>query len=259
MSGTAKPKREMPKGGRKGGSIFPREPLADVVKYAQKLVVKTHSSPQPTDVIYSGVVNAKSGLGNIKISALKQFGFLSGNAKGYGASELAKKLVAAPPGEEVAFLRQAALRPSIFQKLFTTFHSDTVTVAKLKQRAADLNVHPEETERCVEVYIASLELAKLITRNGDQITHVSESKVGEQSPAENDDAESDAESDGIPPQNEQSQQNGVDAQTASRIPAPVGDAIPPRAVIQVNVTLDSSLDTDKLEKQLQLLRRYGAI
>ena len=33
----------------------------------------------------------------------------------------------------------------------------------------------------------------------------------------------------------------------------------PRAAIQVNVTLDSSLDTEKLEKQLALLGKYGAL
>ena len=32
-----------------------------------------------------------------------------------------------------------------------------------------------------------------------------------------------------------------------------------RSVIHVNVTIDSSLDTEKLEKQLSLLRRFGAI
>jgi hypothetical protein len=32
-----------------------------------------------------------------------------------------------------------------------------------------------------------------------------------------------------------------------------------RSVIQINVTLDSSLDTEKLEKQLSLLRRFGAL
>ena len=33
----------------------------------------------------------------------------------------------------------------------------------------------------------------------------------------------------------------------------------PRAVFNVNVTLDSSLDIEKLQKQLELLKRFGAI
>ena len=35
--------------------------------------------------------------------------------------------------------------------------------------------------------------------------------------------------------------------------------LPAQSVIRVNVTLDSSLDTEKLERQLALLRKYGAI
>ena len=33
----------------------------------------------------------------------------------------------------------------------------------------------------------------------------------------------------------------------------------PRAVFNVNVTLDSSLDIEKLQRQLELLKRFGAI
>jgi hypothetical protein len=32
-----------------------------------------------------------------------------------------------------------------------------------------------------------------------------------------------------------------------------------RAIFHVNVNLDSSLDTEKLQKQLELLKHYGAI
>jgi hypothetical protein len=38
-----------------------------------------------------------------------------------------------------------------------------------------------------------------------------------------------------------------------------GVASGPRAVFNVNVTLDSSLDIEKLQKQLELLKRFGAI
>ena len=45
------------------------------------------------------------------------------------------------------------------------------------------------------------------------------------------------------------EKGGVEGETAKR----------PRAVFNVNVTLDSSLDTEKLQKQLELLKRFGAI
>ena len=92
-SENSKPQKAMPKGGRKGGAVFPRIGLVDALAYAKKLVSKTHSGPQQTDIIHSGVVGAKSGVGNVRISALKQYGLLTGDTKtGFSASELAKKM-----------------------------------------------------------------------------------------------------------------------------------------------------------------------
>lgn len=120
--------RQMPKGGRKGGAIFPRIALKDALVYARKLVSKTHTSPQPRDVIYSGVVGSKTGTGNIRISALKQYGFLIGdNKSNYSAGDLAKQISAAPDEELIQLYRLAALKPMIFKKLFDTFHGDRVT------------------------------------------------------------------------------------------------------------------------------------
>jgi hypothetical protein len=88
-----KPKRAMPKGGRKGGAVFPRVALKDAVVYAKKLVSKTHVSLQPIDIIHSGVVGAKGGRGAARMSALKQYGFLKGDTKaGFGAQNLQRKL-----------------------------------------------------------------------------------------------------------------------------------------------------------------------
>lgn len=98
--------RQMPKGGRKGGSVFPRLTLSDAVAYARKLVSKTHTSAQPKDVILSGVVGAKTGTGDVRMSALKQYGFLKGDTKsGFSADDLAKKIDAAPPEELIPLYR----------------------------------------------------------------------------------------------------------------------------------------------------------
>ena len=77
----AKKARQMPKGGRKGGSVFPRVALGDAIVYARKLVSKTHTAPQHNDVILSGVIGVKGGTGEVRMSALKQYGFLKGDAK----------------------------------------------------------------------------------------------------------------------------------------------------------------------------------
>lgn len=254
-----KPKRVMPKGGRKGGTVFPRVTLSEALTYAKKLVSKTHVGPQPIDIIHSGVVGAKSPTGDVRMSALKQFGLLEGDKQaGFIASEVAKKIVSAPPEDLQQLQQQAALCPKVFRTLFATYHGDVVSRAKLKQRAADLKVHPDETETCIETYVNSLELAGLVSVDGDQVSHIAANNVStvaasaivdganEDEPNGNDIVD---EGDPNASSSTLAEKNGASEETANR----------PKAVFNVNVTLDSSLDTEKLQKQLELLKRFGAI
>lgn len=266
--------REMPKGGRKGGSVFPRVTLNDAISYARKLVSKTHTGPQPSEVILSGVVGAKGGKGAVRMSALKQYGFLKGDSKtDYSAADLAKKIVAAPPDELVALYRQAMLKPTVFKKLFDTFHGDTVSKAKLKQRVADLKVHPDETATCVDLYVSGMTTAGLVTVDGDQVKHLASSDVAAASAAsaaaEVEPETTDEEAGGVEPaQAEDSAGEGTgSAANGAMVNEKIANAQAlsdinqsgPRAVFNVNVTLDSSLDIEKLQKQLELLKRFGAI
>jgi hypothetical protein len=263
----SKPKRAMPKGGRKGGAVFPRIPLADALAYAKKLVSKTHVGPQPVDVIHSGVVGVKGGIGDVRISALKQYGFIEGDKKnGFSASELAKKIASAPSEEILPFHQKAALLPAVFKAIFDTYHGDVVSRARLKQRAAGLKVHPDQTETCIEIYVSSLELAKLVTVEGDQVRHLGASNIAAELALEvSEDASTETPTE-EPAENvagDDSEGNDGTAKdtTASVKPNPEKDkeVTKPRAVFNVNVTLDSSLDIEKLAKQLELLKRFGAI
>lgn len=268
----AKKARQMPKGGRKGGSVFPRTSLTEALGYARKLVSKTHTGPQPAEVVLSGVVGSKTDTGRIRMSALKQYGLLEGDAKAnFSASELAKKLAAAPADEAVPLLRQAMLNPTVFRKLFDTFHGDAVSKAKLKQRAADLNVHPDSTASCVDLYVSGMTTAGLVTVVGDQVKHIASSDLAQ--PPATDTAAADTELDALDEEVAGNDLNPGDADQAG-LPAdapangakPTRASVPdgiaaagPRAVFNVNVTLDSSLDIEKLQKQLELLKRFGAI
>lgn len=266
--------RQMPKGGRKGGSVFPRLALNDAVTYARKLVSKTHSARQPNDVILSGVIGVKGGIGAVRISALKQYGFLEGDSKtNFAADDLAKRIAAAPPEELVPLYRQAMLKPTVFKKLFDTFHGDVVSKAKLKQRAADLHVHPEETATCVDLYVSGMTMAGLVTVDGDQVKHLASSNVAAASAAsavieaeletteEEAGGEESAETEGCGGEEAEVATNGTNADenTAKARAFKGAGQSGPRAVFNVNVTLDSSLDIEKLQKQLELLKRFGAI
>ena len=264
-------KKVMPKGGRKGGAVFPRVALKDAVDHARKLVSKSHTAPIKRDVLFSGVLGAKGGTGEVKASAVKQYGLMVGDQKsGFSASDLAKKLSAAPPEELAPLLRQAALSPAIFKGIFDTFHGDAVNRAKLKQRAADLKVHPDLTDACADLYVKTMEHAGLITMDGEKIVHLASSSLvpmtatGEQRQEVDEEEEeeagrSDAESfqDDVADDASESEPDTEDGKPAGKI-ARRGSSLP-KAVININVSLDSTTDSDKLARQLALLRKYGAL
>lgn len=262
--------RVMPKGGKKGGTMFPRTSLADALVYAKKLVGKTHTGPQPTDVILMGVIGSKHAKGQVAMSALKQYGLMKGDTKSnFSADDLAKKIAAAPEEELAPLYRLAMLKPAVFKTLFDTYHGDTVSKAKLKQRAADVKVHPDETGNCVDLYISGMLTAGLVTVAGEQVTHRASTDLEQPLSTDEDLApeggledeyalneddvgagkEADEQASGLPNSNT----------TANPVKSKLVGASGPRAVFNVNVNLDSSLDIEKLQKQLELLKRFGAI
>jgi|SRR5271157_1385490 len=77
------------KGGRKGGTLFPKIGLKQALEYAMKLVAKTHTGPQPEKTVLPGVFGSSSNPGKVRASALKQFGLLEGGREAYQATPLA--------------------------------------------------------------------------------------------------------------------------------------------------------------------------
>ena len=161
-----------PKGGRKGGTTFPRLNLKQALEYADKLVGKTHTAPQPAKTILPGVFGNAGPEGGVRASALKQYGLLEGPKSAYQATKLAKDIVAAPQGDLRPLLQHAFLNPKLFMQIFETYHGDLVTKAKIRQRALALKVHPDSADECVNIFIDSAVTAGLGTLDGDSITLV---------------------------------------------------------------------------------------
>ncbi len=253
-----KSKRAMPKGGRKGGSVFPRISLGDALQYSRKLVAKSHTGTVSVHAVYAAV-NAKSGLGDVRISALRQFGLLEGTEKsGYRATELARKIGAAPESETKPLLRDSCLKPKVFAKLFETFHGDTILRAKLRQRASDLRVHPEELDKCVAAFVNSLEFAGLATTSGDQITIVGKSAV-----AVEEVVKSELDTTFHEEIVQQVEEEAREERRERAEPHENEQAGPQRNVarptVSVSINVDSTMDPEKLAKQLELLKKFGAI
>ncbi len=259
MADTDKPQKHTPpKGGRKGGTVFPRISLEQALQYADKLVSKTHTGPQPEKTILAGVFGNSGTLGKVRVSALKQFGLLEGKPSAYQASPLARSIDAAVEEEKVPLLQRSFLTSKLFSELFTTYNGDTVAKGKLRQHALSLKVHPDSAEECVGLFLESAETAHLGKRDGDSIVLVKSGEAGvpnEQSKSE-DDGEEQAESPaletpddgGAPPKPDTEQLEQVrhnDSRTKSGL--------------NVTLTVDSSSDPDKLQKQLELLRKFGVI
>ncbi len=242
------------RGKKKGGTMFPRIKLKQAVEYAKKLVSKTHNGPQPEAVILSGVFGSIQNTGKIKRSALKQFDFIEGDAKGYSASASAKNIAAATPDELPGLLQKAVLQPPIFRKLFDTLQHDNVSVARVKQVAMQNRVHQDSADECVSLFIESAEFAGLAKRNGDQVTfEATPGGLGRPAIVEEADIE-EAEGEDV--------KNGEGGESKESLEAPQaqaksGSANARGGAFQINLNIDPTMDPEKLEKHLKLLRSYG--
>jgi hypothetical protein len=155
--------------GRKGGTVFPPISLEQALPYADKLVSKTQIGPQPEIMVLADVFGSTGPTGQVRASALKQFGLLKADRKAYEATELAKAIVSAPREETGPLLRSAFLNSKLFSDIFDIFHGDTVSRTRIKQRSLALMVLPELADECVSVFLKSAETAGLCTVNGDKI------------------------------------------------------------------------------------------
>jgi hypothetical protein len=245
------------KGGRKGGTLFPKINLGQSLDYAKKLVSKTHTGPQPEKTILPGVLGNAGSVGRIRASALKQFGLLEGTPAAYKATQLAREIDAALPDDRPSLLQRTFFSSKLFKQLFDIFHGDTVSKSKIEQRAKGLDVHPESAEECAQLFVDSAITACLGTLEGDSLTLTN---AGAIAPAAEPDTGDDEEPENQEPAGEiNEEQNVPDKKNGSgrgsQTPPPHGA----KPGLTVNLTVDPSSDPDKLEKQLKLLRQYGVI
>lgn len=249
------PKHKPPKGGRKGGTIFPRIALKQALEYSDKLVSKTHTGPLPEKTVLAGVFGNSGALGRVRVSALKQFGLLDGEASAYQASGLAKSIDAAVEEEKVPLLQKAFLSSKLFKEIFTTYNGDTVAKGKIRQHALSLKVHPDSADECVELFLASTETAHLGTRDSDSIALVKTGEAVAPSGVENAEAEEQTDKDANAAEQPAAPRPSVDTPVVPQVDKVAG----PKSGLNVTLTVDSSSDPDKLQKQLELLRKFGVI
>jgi hypothetical protein len=257
MAETDKPAaaKKQTKGGRKGGTTYPHLNLQKALDYGKKLVAKTHTGPQPEETILPGVFGNSGPLGKVRASALKQYGLLEGGVEAYQATQLAKDIDGALYEERQPLLERAFRASKLFNEIFDTFHGDTVSKARIEQRAKGLEVHPESADECAQLFIDSAITAGLGKMEGESIVLVNAAVVA---PAADNGAGDDA---------KEAARAEAEASVAAKAAAAdrdrEGDKGTPSRVnkpgLSVSINVDSTSDPDKLEKQLKLLRDYGVI
>jgi hypothetical protein len=255
-------KQAVPKGGSKGGTRFPRLNMAQALGFSKKLVSKTFSGPQPETTILVGVFNNKGPHGEVRASALKQYGLMDGDRKGYVASDLAKKIEAVVPEEKAELIRKAFLTPKLFKQMYDTLQPDKVTRAKVRQAAATGGVHPDTLELCVDCFIEGASHAGLGAQTDDGIDF-GQATLAPPPPPPDVDAEITDETQGETDATEDAANLPPAAGTGNGTLTPEKVVPPPprtdKPAVTLALTVDATSDPDKLEKQLKLLRQYGVI
>jgi hypothetical protein len=248
-------KTKPPKGGRKGGTLFPKIDLPQALEYSKKLVGKTHTGAQAAKTVLPGVFGSSTGPGRVRASALKQYGLMKGESDAYEASELAKQIGAAPQEDQGPLLRRAFLQPKVFKDIYDTFHGDSVGKPKIRQQALALKVHPESADECVEIFVQSAIAAGLGRLEGELVSLAAGVAAATPPEAGNETAT----------EGESVSAHGAETEPPATPAAPDEAAYSPRPTtgakpgFSVTLNVDSSSDPDKLQKQLELLRRYGLI
>lgn len=246
------------KSGKKGGTQFPRYSLAHLIPFLKTLVSKTHTNSITLEQLNAGVfgIGAKSTTGSVKSSALKQFGLLiAKDTKNMKASDLASHISMFEGDEREKYLQAAFKNSLVLVNAFTTFHNSKTDKTKIGQYAVStLKVHPDMKDDFVNILVESAVIAGLASADGNSVTFLNfavTSKATRESP----DAE----------ENENgSEINDNDIENSSLPPNSTSNSSHTRSQgqfsnINVNIDVDPSMDPEKLEKLLKLLKNYGAI
>jgi len=249
------------KRGKKGGTRFPRYSLKHLVGLLDSFLGKTHTSTVTIEQLSAGVFNmgATSPHGKTKFSALKQFGLAVGDYKKIDSTDLCSDIAMNDGEIRIAKLQTALMKVKPFADALMTFQNSTVEKTKIGQYAvSNLKVHPDLRDDFIKMFVESCEEANLCKIDGQSVSfeqnpdlniNLEEEIVDienntENQQTENTFAEQDNNSD-KPKEQESTQTYSTKKQGNSNI--------------NVNIDVDPSMDPEKLEKLLKLLKGYGAI
>ncbi len=248
------------KRGKKGGTRFPRYSLKHLASYLDSFLGKTHTSSINIEQLNAGVFNvgANSPAGKTKFSALKQFGLADGDYKVINSTELCSGIAMNDGDAKIENLQKSLQRVKPFADAIKTFQNSTIEKAKIGQYAVStLKVHPDLRDDFVKVFVESCEEANLCTIDGQSVSFVQKPDIIDEQEVieETDDNINEDENHS---KNEDVTEN-VNEESEERKSQSFSRKKQGNSNINVNIDVDPSMDPEKLEKLLKLLKGYGAI
>lgn len=235
------------KRGRKGGITFPRHGLDEfVTEYVDKLCSKTHTKPIDLNQLNVGVFGfrANSQEGRVKKSSMTQYGLIEGAYSKMNATKLCKDINLTSGDEQKKYLQNAFLNVAVFKKTFETFQNSTEDKSKIIQFAVEpLGVHPDNAKNFTDSFISSAKFVGLCTEAGDKISFSSSEDIVAEVEGE---------------KSEEDDMSEEDKNEGDSVIPPKGSDVS-RYTPNLQIKIDPTLDPEKLERQLKILRRYGLI
>lgn len=262
--------------GRKGGTRFPNYNLKQLLPNLKELTGKTHTKPITIQQLNAGVFKTKANSipGKIRFSSLKQFQLAEGEYAAISASPLSTSIVLADGENKIQYLREAVFNVTPFKNTFETFQDSTVNKSRIKEYAvSSLRVHLESADKFVDAFLESAEVAKLCTNKGEEATFISTKQLEAKSPkvdpnpSVNQESETNDEFEDETPDEsiEENDESDIEDENLRKDNSNdnINDSAKTTKVSRtspsIGIQVDSTLDPDKLAKQLKLLRKYGLI
>ena len=243
MSDKKKTQTSRPK--PKGGTRFPQHQLGELVKHVEILARKTRAHEISLAQLNVSVfdLSESSATGKVQLSSMRQFGLVQGKYEALKASPLAQEIAGSRGDARVRFFRAAFANVKTFADTFRTFAGDETEIAKIESYAiAPLGVHPDKAPLFAQNFAKSAEACALATLDADRVSleQSLDPSVGEQV-TPGGDAQDTLVDDGI------DERSGLVLTTS------------PGSGHSIAIQVDSSMDPEKLEKHLRILRQYGLI
>ena len=244
------------KRGKKGGTKFPNYSLKQILPCLKELISKTTAKPTTIEQLSAGVfkMKAKSAEGKIKYSSLKQFGLAGGEYTKITSTKLASQIVLASEGEKSVYLREAFLNAPTFKNVFETFQDSSVQKLKIAgYSVSNLKIHIDASDKFLKSLLDSCEVAKMCTISGDEVNFINGKEANNTNNNDLDGGVLEREED------ENSEDSKDDFQEDENFPEFKTNTNNQKNKPNIDLKIDPTLDADKLEKQLKVLRKYGLI